>query len=312
MEKRTLGKSGFEVPPLALGGNVFGWTIDQATSFGILDAYTDAGFSLIDTADVYSNWKSGNKGGESETIIGNWMKQRGNRHKVVIATKVGHEFSPEKKGLKKEYVLQAVEVSLRRLQTDYIDLYQSHKDDPETSVEEPLEAYDILMKQGKVRAIGASNFSAERLTEALKSSEKNGLPRYQTLQPLYNLYDRTDFESSLLAVCREKQLGVIPYFSLAAGFLTGKYRSEADLAISARGNRVKRYLDDRGFRLLKVLDQIAAETKSTPGKVAIAWLLTRPTITAPIASATNLAQLQDLVEATRLKLSADALARLDV
>ncbi len=312
MDKRKLGNSGLEVPPLALGGNVFGWTIDEPTSFEILDAFVGAGFTLIDTADVYSNWKTGNSGGESETIIGNWMKKRNNRDKVVIATKVGHELSPDKKGLKKEYILRAVEDSLKRLQTDYIDLYQSHKDDPETPVEEPLMAYDILKKQGKIRAIGASNFTAERLTAALQASEKLGLPRYETLQPLYNLYDRADFETDLSRVCVQNKLGVIPYFSLAAGFLTGKYRSEADLAGKARAGRVKRYLEDRGFKLLKALDQIASEVKSSPGKVAIAWLLTRPGITAPIASATNVAQLHDLVEATRLELPPDALARLDI
>jgi aryl-alcohol dehydrogenase-like predicted oxidoreductase len=303
MALRKLGNTGIEVSPIALGGNVFGWTVDEATSFQLLDSWVASGFNFIDTADVYSNWVPGHPGGESETIIGNWMKLRGNRKKVVIATKVGHEMSPDKKGLKRDYIIRACEDSLKRLQTDYIDLYQSHKDDPNTPQEEVLATYGELIKQGKVRAIGASNFTAERLGEALQISAKHGYPAYQTLQPLYNLYDRSDYEANLEHLCREKKLAVIPYFSLAAGFLTGKYRSEEDLAKSPRGERVKRYLDDRGFRILKTLDTIAQQIDSTPGKIAIAWLLARHSITAPIASATNQIQLHDLIAATKLKLA---------
>ncbi len=303
MALRKLGNTGIEVSPIALGGNVFGWTVDEATSFQLLDSWVASGFNFIDTADVYSNWVPGHPGGESETIIGNWMKRHGNRKKVVIATKVGHEMSPDKKGLKRDYIIRACEDSLKRLQTDYIDLYQSHKDDPDTPQEEVLATYGELIKQGKVRAIGASNFTAERLSEALQISAKHGYPAYQALQPLYNLYDRSDYEANLEHLCREKKLAVIPYFSLAAGFLTGKYRSEEDLAKSPRGERVKRYLDDRGFRILKTLDTIAQQIDSTPGKIAIAWLLARHSITAPIASATNQIQLHDLIAATKLKLA---------
>jgi aryl-alcohol dehydrogenase-like predicted oxidoreductase len=303
MAMRKLGNTGIEVSPIAFGGNVFGWTVDEATSFELLDSWIAGGFNFVDTADVYSNWVPGHVGGESETIIGKWMKLRGNRAKMVIATKVGHEMAPDKKGLKKDYIFRSCDESLKRLQTDYIDLYQSHKDDPDTPQEETLAAYAELIKQGKVRAIGASNFTAERLDSALQLSEKHGLPRYASLQPLYNLYDRADYEATLEHLCREKKLAVIPYFSLAAGFLTGKYRSEADLDKSPRGARVKRYLDDRGFRILKTLDIIAQQIGSTPGKIAIAWLLARHSITAPIASATNQIQLHDLIAATKLKLA---------
>ncbi len=302
MEKRKLGNSGLKVAPLALGGNVFGWTVDEPTAFTILDAFVGAGFNLIDTADTYSRWVTGNKGGESETMIGKWLKRSGNRNKVVIATKVGSEMGPLKKGLSKDYILRAVKDSLSRLQTDTIDLYQSHRDDPDTPLEETLEAYDQLIKEGKVRAIGASNYSAERLSEALRISRQQGYPAYQSLQPRYNLYDRADYERSLEPLCREKGLGVIAYYSLASGFLTGKYRSDQDLSKSIRGQGVKIYLNERGFRILKALDEVAARYHSTPASVALAWLIARPGITAPIASATNLEQLNDLIQATRLEL----------
>lgn len=306
MNRRKLGNSGFEVAPLALGGNVFGWTADEAMSFRLLDAFVDAGFNLIDTADVYAVWVPGNHGGESETVIGNWLKRSGRRKDVLIATKVGNVMSPEKKGLKKAYILRAVEDSLRRLQTDTIDLYQSHVDDPETPVEETLETYGELMKAGKVRAIGASNFTAERLTESLEASQKHGYPSYASLQPLYNLMERADYESKLEPVCVQNGLGVISYFGLASGFLSGKYRTEADLSKSARGSRVKKYLNERGLRVLGALDEVAKKLNSAPACVALAWLMARPSITAPIASATNLEQLRELIAATELKLDAES------
>lgn len=311
MQKRKLGNSGLEVSPLCFGGNVFGWTIDEAASFKLLDAYVAAGFNFIDTADVYSKWVPGNKGGESETIIGKWLKLRRNRDKVVIATKVGMQMGPDKKGLSSVYILQAVEESLKRLQTDYIDLYQSHTDDADTPFDETLKTYDQLIKQGKVRAIGASNFSAERLAQALEVSQKQGYPSYQSLQPLYNLYDRADYEKALEPLCREKGLGVISYFSLASGFLTGKYRSEKDLSKSARGDGIKKYLDERGFRILQALDEVAAQLGATPARVALAWLIARPGITAPIASATNVEQLNELIAATRLELDSASIERLN-
>ncbi|MGB8541267.1 MAG: aldo/keto reductase [Candidatus Acidiferrales bacterium] len=302
MKKRKLGRTGFEIFPLALGGNVFGWTIDEPTSFKILDAFVAAGFNLIDTADVYAKWVPGNKGGESETIIGNWLKKSGKRSDVIVATKVGMEMAPDKKGLSAAYIFRAVEDSLKRLQTDYIDLYQAHKDDPETPLEETLEAFGKLIKEGKVRAIGASNYSGQRLSAALEVSKKHRLAAYQTLQPEYNLYDRAEYEKDLEQVCLANGLGVISYFSLASGFLSGKYRSEAHLSKSQRGGRVKKYLNERGFRILKALDEVAAQYSSTPARVALAWLIARPSITAPIASATNLEQLKDLIEATKLQL----------
>jgi aryl-alcohol dehydrogenase-like predicted oxidoreductase len=310
MKKRRLGNSELEIAPLAFGGNVFGWTVDEQTSFKLLDAFVGAGFNLIDTADVYSAWAPGNKGGESETIIGKWLKRRGGRGDVIVATKVGMEMRG-KKGLSKSYIQQSVEDSLRRLQTDYIDLYQSHQDDPETPLEETLEAYAGLIRQGKVRVIGASNYSAERLRQALLVSEQNGLPRYESLQPLYNLYDREAFEAELESLCVEKSLGVISYYSLASGFLSGKYRSDSDLAKSARGGGVKKYLDERGFRLLRALDEVAGRQSSTPARVALAWLILRPSVTAPIASATSLEQLNDLIEATKLELDETVLRLLD-
>jgi aryl-alcohol dehydrogenase-like predicted oxidoreductase len=303
MKKRELGNSGIKVYPLAFGGNVFGWTVTESMAFTLLDAFVEAGFSLIDTADVYSRWVSGHNGGESETIIGKWLKRSGNRKKVVIATKVGKEMGPDKKGLSKSYIMRAVEDSLQRLQTDYIDLYQSHADDPETPLEETLEAYAQLINEGKVRAIGASNYTADRLAQALQVSESQGYPAYQSLQPLYNLYDRADYERALEPLCRKKGLGVICYFSLASGFLTGKYRSEGDMAKSARRDMVKKYLNERGLRILEALSRVAKQYDVTTATVALAWLINRPGITAPIASATNLDQLSELIEATKFKLN---------
>jgi len=311
MKMHKLGDSGLEVSPLAFGGNVFGWTVDEPTSFLLLDAFVAAGFNFIDTADVYSKWAPGNQGGESETILGNWLKSRGKRQQVVIATKVGVEMGPGQKGLSKAYIMRAAEDSLKRLHTDYIDLYQSHTNDAETPLAETLEAYAQLVTQGKVRAIGDSNYPAERLREALQVSHQYGFPRYQSLQPNYNLYDRADYESQLEAVCRENGLGVIPYFSLASGFLTGKYRSESDLAATKRGPFVKKYLNDRGFRILRALDEVAQELHSTPARISLAWLMARPGITAPIASATNLEQLNDLIGATELKLDQASIERLN-
>ncbi len=302
MKKRKLGNSGLEVSPLAFGGNVFGWTADEPTSFQLLDAFAASGFNFIDTADTYSRWVPGNKGGESEIIIGKWLKRNGKRGKMVIATKVGMEMGPKRKGLSKAYIMSAAEDSLRRLQTDYIDLYQSHTDDPDTPLEETLEAYALLIKQGKVRAIGASNYNAARLSQALKISKRYGYPAYQSLQPLYNLYDRADYETGLEPLCRNEGLGVITYFSLASGFLTGKYRSEEDLGKSARSEFVRKYLNDRGFRILKALDQVAKKHGATDTSVAIAWLLARPGITAPIASVSKPGQLKSLIKGTTLKL----------
>jgi aryl-alcohol dehydrogenase-like predicted oxidoreductase len=311
MEKRKLGNSGLEVAPLAFGGNVFGWTTDEPTSFALLDAFVDAGFNLIDTADIYSTWVEGHKGGESEMILGKWLKRSGNRAKVVIASKVGKEMGPNSQGLSKTYILQAVEDSLRRLQTDYIDLYQSHADDPKTPFEETLGAYDQLIKQGKVRAIGASNFSAQRLAQSLEVSEQTGYARYESLQPLFNLYDRVDYEKELEPLCREKGIGVISFFSLASGFLTGKYRSKDDLTNSARGEFVKKYLNERGFRIIEALESVAQEHNMTPAQVALAWLISHPSITAPIASATNLEQLNELIEATTIQLDPSAIDQLN-
>jgi len=311
MQRRKLGKSGLEIAPLVLGGNVFGWTADEAMSFKLLDAFVGAGFDCVDTADVYSRWAPGHKGGESEAIIGNWLKARGGRNKVVIATKVGWEMAPDKKGLRKAHIIQAVEASLQRLQTDYIDLYQSHIDDKESPFEETLGAYRQLIEQGKVRAIGASNHEAPRLAAALKTSAANKLPRYETLQPLYNLSDRAGFEKELEPLCLKEGVGVIPYYALAAGFLTGKYRSEADFGKSPRGGRMKTYLNERGLRILSALDAVSARLHAKPAHVAIAWLSARPAVTAPIASATNMGQLEDLIAGVRLKLDADATRQLD-
>jgi aryl-alcohol dehydrogenase-like predicted oxidoreductase len=311
ISRRKLGNSGLEIGPIVFGGNVFGWTADESTSFQLLDAFVAAGFNAVDTADVYSKWAPGNKGGESETVIGNWLKRGGKRHQVIIATKAGSEMGPGKKGLSKKYILAAVEDSLKRLQTDYIDLYQSHIDDTDTPLEETLEAYAQLMQQGKVRAIGASNYSAKRLGEALQTSKEKRLPRYESLQPEYNLYDRAGFEAELAPLCRRENIGVIPYFSLASGFLAGKYRSEADLANRARGKFVKKYLNERGLRILNALDQVAKAHRSTPTQIAIAWLLAQPAVTAPIASATSLDQLHELLGAADVKLDPKSLEQLN-
>jgi aryl-alcohol dehydrogenase-like predicted oxidoreductase len=311
MEKRKLGKSGLEIAPLVLGGNVFGWTADEPRSFAILDAFVGAGFNMIDTADVYSVWAPGNKGGESETVIGNWLKKRGARDKVLVATKVGYELSPTHKGLKKSYILSEVETSLKRLKTDYIDLYWSHIDDPTTAVDETLSAHDQLVKQGKVRAIGASNFGAPRLKESLDTSRKQGYPRYQGLQPLYNLSDREEFEAELEPLCEKEGLGVLTYFSLASGFLTGKYRSEKDLEGKARSGEVKKHMTPRGQKILAALDDVARKHNARPAQIALAWLLARPSVTAPISSATSVDQLKELIAATEIKLDRESIAALD-
>jgi aryl-alcohol dehydrogenase-like predicted oxidoreductase len=312
MNKKPLGKSGISVAPLSLGGNVFGWTIDAQQSFAVLDAFVDYGFDLIDTANVYSVWKPGHQGGESETIIGNWLKASGKRDKIVLATKVGMQMGDGSNGLSRDNILRSVEDSLVRLQTDRIDLYQSHKDDAEAPLEETLSAYDTLIKQGKVRAIGASNYDAARLQQALTSSEKLGVPGYISLQPEYNLYDRQGFESALEPLCLKAGLGVIGYYSLASGFLSGKYRSAADLGQSARGGTIgKRYLNERGFRILAALDEVATTHRTMPAVIALAWLMQRPSVTAPIASATSVEQLAELVKAAHTTLSKDDVAKLD-
>jgi aryl-alcohol dehydrogenase-like predicted oxidoreductase len=304
MEKRQLGQSDLYVAPLTLGGNVFGWTIDEKQSFEILDGFVRAGFNFIDTADIYSRWAPGHTGGESETIIGNWLQKTGNRNKVVIATKVGGDMGQGKKDLSKAYILKAVEASLTRLQTDHIDLYQSHwDDDGGLPVEETLEAYAQLVKEGKVRWIGASNFTPERLLASLEASKKNGYPAYQSFQPEYNLYAREGFEKQMEALCLKNKLGVINYFSLASGFLTGKYRSAADQDKSIRGGGMAKYFNDRGFTILAALDKVATQHNTTQASVAIAWLIARPSVTAPIASATNLTQLDALTKAATLQLT---------
>jgi aryl-alcohol dehydrogenase-like predicted oxidoreductase len=311
-ERRPLGGTPFAIAPLMFGGNVFGWTADQPTSFALLDRFVDAGFNAIDTADVYSGWIEGNKGGESETIIGNWLAQGGGRRdRIVLATKVGMEMGPDRKGLARGYILRAVEDSLRRLRTDRIDLYQSHQADDGVPIEETLRAYEDLIQNGKVRAIGASNYKAAQLAEALDASKARGLPRYETLQPWYNLYDRADYEGETERLCEARGIGVIPYFGLASGFLSGKYRSEADLAGRPRAYRVKNYLNPRGLRILDALDAVGAELKASDSQVALAWLMARPSITAPIVSATSIDQLNELLAAVALKLDAAQIARLD-
>jgi aryl-alcohol dehydrogenase-like predicted oxidoreductase len=311
MQFRALGRSALMVSPLCLGGNVFGWTADERTSFSLLDAWLDAGFNFIDTADVYSRWAPGHVGGESETVIGRWLMQGGRRDKVVIATKVGLDMGDGKIGLKPARIRQAVEESLRRLRTDCIDLYQAHKDDADSPLEATLETFAKLIEQGKVRAIGASNYSAARLAEALEVSRRLGLPRYESLQPLYNLYDRAAFEKELQPLCLEQGVAVINYYALAAGFLSGKYRSPQDAAKSARGaNTVAKYLNARGLQILRALDEAAQRTGSTAAEVAIAWVMAQPGVTAPIASASSLPQLNELVRASRLALDADTLALL--
>lgn len=304
MEKRQLGNTGLHVYPIAFGGNVFGWTIDEKKSLEILDAFTGAGFNFIDTADVYSRWKPGNEGGESETIIGNWLKKNKNRDQVVIATKVGSDMGNGKKGLSKKYILQAAEASLKRLQTDHIDLYQTHFDDESTPIEETLEAYAQLIKDGKVRHIGASNLSAERLRQSLQVAQENGLPLYETFQPEYNLYEREKFENGLEPICLGNSLGVITYFSLASGFLTGKYRTKDDLGKSARGGDMDKHFNDRGYKVLAALDEVSKTLNTTPATAALAWLIHRPSVTAPIVSATSIEQLDAIIKAPDLDMTA--------
>jgi aryl-alcohol dehydrogenase-like predicted oxidoreductase len=311
MKKRRLGHSQIEVAPLAFGGNVFGWTVDEATSFSLLDRFVESGCNLIDTADVYSRWVAGHNGGESETVIGKWLKQSGKRDQVILATKVGMEMGPGKKGLSRARIFQAVEESLQRLQTDYIDLYQSHTDDPDTSQEETLEAYGELVKQGKVRAIGASNFNAERLQQAARIARQHGYPQYECMQPEYNLYQRSGYECTLEPVCTTHGMGVITYFSLASGFLTGKYRSKQDMSKSPRGSSMDKYMNERGFRILNELDNTAKQYNATPARVALAWLMARPSVTAPIASATSLSQLDEMIAATEMALDQESIERLN-
>ncbi|TSJ61093.1 aldo/keto reductase [Starkeya sp. 3C] len=312
MELRRLGRSDILVPPLCFGGNVFGWTADEAVSFRLLDGLVEAGFNFIDTADVYSRWAPGHEGGESEAIIGKWMKERGNRSKLVIATKVGSDMGLGKVCLKPDYIRTAVEASLKRLQTDYIDLYQSHWDDPETPFEDVLGAYEELIKAGKVRLIGASNLSASRLFEALAVATREKLPRYETLQPEYNLCERAGYEAELEPICSGNGLGVITYFSLAAGFLTGKYRKAADAQKSVRGRAtVDKYLNPKGLGILAALDEVAAARGATPTQVALAWIMARPSVTAPIASASKVEQLGELLASASLQLTGGDIARLD-
>ena len=309
MDYRTLGTTDLRVAPLVLGGNVFGWTADEETSFQVLNAMLEHGLNAIDTADVYSAWVPGHEGGESETVIGNWLAERGPevRERVVLITKVGYQG-----GLSRDHIVEAAEASLRRLRTDRIDVYFSHKPDPDTPIEETLEAHERLIEQGKVRWAGASNYDAEQLAAALEAGGTENRASYAVLQPEYNLYAREDYESGLWAVAEREELGVIPYYGLAAGFLTGKYRSEEDAARSARGPRVvETYLNDRGRRILAALDEVAAEMDATPAQVALAWLMARPTITAPIASATSEEQLAELAEACELALDEAAMGRLD-
>lgn len=310
MQKRTIGKSDLHVAPLAFGGNVFGWTIDEATSFKLLDAFVAGGFNLIDTADSYSNWVPGHTGGESETILGNWMHARGNRDKVVIATKVGGDMG-EGKNLRKEYILRSVEASLKRLRTDHIDLYQTHWDHLETPIEETLEALDQLVTAGKVRWVGASNFSPERLQESMRISAATGFTSYVSLQPRYNLFDRDVFERDYAPLCEEHGMSVLNYYALASGFLTGKYRSEADFGKSVRGSSMPKYLTAHGLNILAALDAVSQHLGSTPAAVSLAWLMSRPHIAAPIASATSIAQLNELMSAAELQLSKEDLAKLD-
>jgi aryl-alcohol dehydrogenase-like predicted oxidoreductase len=312
MQLRPLGRSGLRVAPLCLGGNVFGWTAAEAASFAVLDALVSAGLNFIDTADVYSVWVPGHRGGESETVIGNWLKRSAKRKDVVIATKVGMEMAPDRKGLTAAHIARSVEESLRRLQTDYIDLYFSHCDDASVPIEETLGAYQKLIAQGKVRAIGASNFTSARMADALEVSRKNGLPRYEVLQPHYNLYERSDYEAALEPFCLEQQIGVVSYFALASGFLTGKYRTPADATKSARGKGVvEKYLNERGSRILAALDDVGRRRGASAASVALAWQIARPSITAPIASATTVNQLNELVAATQLKLDQAAIEQLN-
>lgn len=311
MNKRPLGNTGINVSPLILGGNVFGWTADRTRSFELLDRFLDAGFEAIDTADIYSTWAPGNRGGESERIIGEWMASRRSRERVIVITKVGMELSPDEKGLSAAWITKAVEGSLRRLQTDRIDVYFSHIFDENVPVEETLGAYERLIAAGKVHAIGASNHSPDQLKHALDVARRTGLPRYSVLQPLYNLYDRAAFEEGLRDLARSEGLGVIPYFGLARGFLSGKYRTADDLSKSPRGGGIATYMNARGMAILKALDEVAAAHGARPAEVALAWLMAREGVTAPIASATRLDQLESLMSAARLSLSKAELTELD-
>jgi aryl-alcohol dehydrogenase-like predicted oxidoreductase len=306
MEKRSLGRSGIRVVPFAFGGNVFGWTVPESGAFEILDEFTGSGFNLIDTADVYSTWVRGNTGGESETIIGRWIKKRNNRKDLIIATKVGKPMGPGKAGLSGKYIRQAVEDSLNRLQTDYIDLYQSHDDDPQTPMEETLGTYTDLIREGKIHAIGASNFTAERLVKSLSVSKSHNYARYETFQPAYNLYDRR-IESDLQPLCEKEEIGIISYYALASGFLTGKYRKEEDLNKSVRGKGVAKYMDAKGMNILAALDELSARYQSSPAAVALAWLMTRRAVAAPIASATSTVQLNELLKSVSIHLDESAL-----
>ena len=311
MTLRPLGRSGIKIAPVMLGTNVFGWSADVATSHAVLDAFVDAGFNAIDTADSYSRWVPGHNGGESETIIGDWLKKSGKRAKVIVATKVGADMGGGK-CLRKDYILRSAEASLKRLQTDCIDLYQTHFDDDVTPVEETLAAYAQLIAQGKVRAIGASNVSPKRLKASLAAGADRKLPRYESLQPLYNLHDRSTFEQTYEPLCLNEGIGVICYYALASGFLSGKYRTAADAAANpARGGKVKSYFDARGVAILKALDTVAARNTATPAQVSLAWLIARRSVTAPIVSATSLDQLRDILKSAELTLSADDIAALD-
>lgn len=309
MQQRTLGRSGIAIAPLVFGGNVFGWTADQPRSFALLDRFIDQGFNAIDTADTYSSWAPGNAGGESETIIGKWLTKRGRRDDIVLMSKVG--LWEKHKGLSAATIEAAVEDSLKRLQTDYLDIYFAHTDDKDVPLEESLEAFSRLVKAGKVRAIGASNYDAQRLQQALAVSEQRQLPRYEVMQPLYNLYDRAPFEDSLAQVAQQQEIGVVCYFALASGFLSGKYRTVSDLANSKRARMLQRFFDGRGEDILQALDEVSQDMSAVPAQVALAWLLTRPGVTAPIASATSLEQLDQILGAATLKLSGKALERLE-
>lgn len=314
MEPRRLGRTGLHVAPLCLGGNVFGWTIDEPTSFKVLDAYVDGGGDFIDSADVYARWAPGNVGGESEMVLGNWLAQRGGRDKVIVATKGGSPMGdgPHQRGLSRRRIIAAVEASLKRLKTDYIDLYQSHQDDRATPLEETLRAYSDLIAAGKIRYIGASNYSAWRLTSALWTSERHNFPRYETIQPPYHLLNRADYERELEPLCREYGIGVITYSSLASGFLTGKYRRNGALPSSQRAAGIQdRYMNDRGFAILDAVEAVAQAKGATPTQVSLAWILARPGMTAPIASATSVEQVGELLGAANLTLSADDLKSLD-
>ena len=311
MEKRRLGRTDLRIAPLVLGGNVFGWTADKATSFKVLDRFAAAGLNAIDTADAYSSWAPGNKGGESETIIGEWMKARGNRSRMIVVTKVGSPMGKGKEGLSARYIEEAVEASLRRLQTDVIDLYLSHFPDMATPFSETLGAYQRLIEKGKIRWCGASNLTIALLESAIAVAKAHGLPRYEVLQPEYNLVDRAGFEGGLADICRREEIGVITYFSLAKGFLSGKYRSPEDLTKSPRGGGVKGYLNPRGFRILDALEDVASRHKARPAEVALAWVIARPGVTAPIASATTVEQADSLIRATELSLSEADMAALN-